>query len=333
MLTRILQGAAAGAVAVWAMDRLDWYLFEHEDEKTRRLTDSVRPDGMDPGHALAHKIAGYFDTDLTPAAPHRQTGGLAAHYYMKMRPAGLYAAMRHRYPLIRSGRGALFGLTVFLLQDEGFTAVTGLAADPRKYPWQAHARGLAAHLVYGIVTDAALDVIEKGTRSLSKSGARKNKEVIGTLNRLIATCKDGEKGFRACADDMEDSYLKSAFLARADECEEAARELQQLVRSAGGKSEKSSSMSGALHRRWVDMKAMVTGKDTVAILRECERGEKVALSTYQSALKRNLPENVRAVVEKQTKGVQHNYDRVLHLRTSAQAGMSMINTINESRYH
>ena len=28
------------------------------------------------------------------------------------------------------------------------------------------------------------------------------KEVISTLNDLIETCKDGEKGFRVCAEDV-----------------------------------------------------------------------------------------------------------------------------------
>lgn len=38
--------------------------------------------------------------------------------------------------------------------------MTRLAADPRRYPWQAHARGLVAHLVYGLVTDTALSVLK-----------------------------------------------------------------------------------------------------------------------------------------------------------------------------
>jgi hypothetical protein len=46
------------------------------------------------------------------------------------------------------------------VQDEGLNAASGLAADPRKYPWQAHARGLAAHLVFGVVTNAVLNLLK-----------------------------------------------------------------------------------------------------------------------------------------------------------------------------
>lgn len=40
------------------------------------------------------------------------------------------------------------------------TTVTGLAASPGDYPWQDHARGLVAHLVYGIVTDTVLRLLD-----------------------------------------------------------------------------------------------------------------------------------------------------------------------------
>ena len=56
----------------------------------------------------------------------------------------------------------LYGAGLFALQDEGLNSVTGLGAKPQDYPWQAHARGLVAHLVYGIVTELALSAIEKG---------------------------------------------------------------------------------------------------------------------------------------------------------------------------
>ena len=40
-------------------------------------------------------------------------------------------------------------------------SVTGLGAKPQDYPWQAHARGLMAHLAYGIATELALNAADK----------------------------------------------------------------------------------------------------------------------------------------------------------------------------
>lgn len=145
------------------------------------------------------------------------------------------------------------------------------------------------------------------------------KETISTLNDLIETCKDGEEGFRTCADDLNDSELRVTFNQRAEGCAEASRELEQLVRTMGGVPETSASLSGTLHRRWIDIKSLVTGKDRISILNECERGEDVALKSYRRALDKDLSADVRALIEKQFAGVQKNHDRVKQLRDSARA--------------
>lgn len=149
------------------------------------------------------------------------------------------------------------------------------------------------------------------------------KETISTLNDLIETCKDGEEGFRTCAEDLTDAQLKLTFEQRAEGCAEAARELEDLVISMGGTPEKHSSLSGTLHRRWVDIKSLVTGKDNVSVLNECERGEDVALKSYRRALDKDLSADVRSLVEKQFQGVQRNHDRVKQLRDSARAAAKM----------
>lgn len=146
-----------------------------------------------------------------------------------------------------------------------------------------------------------------------------NDAVISVLNDLIETCKDGEEGFRTCAQDIKQAQLKSLFINRAQECGTSAQELQQLVRTLGGDPETRSSVAGALHRRWVDLKSMITGQDEEAILNECERGEDVALKNYQAALEKDLPPTVRGVIERQYQGVQRNHDQVKALRNTARA--------------
>ncbi|MFC7515403.1 PA2169 family four-helix-bundle protein [Herbaspirillum sp. GCM10030257] len=141
-----------------------------------------------------------------------------------------------------------------------------------------------------------------------------NDDVITTLNDLIETTKDGEDGFRACADDAKDPTLKAFFANRAQACAAAATELQNAVRSYGGDPETSGGLGGALHRRWVDIKSMITGKDDKAVLQECERGEDVAVSSYRRALEKNLPVEVRTMIERQYQGVLQNHDQVKSLR-------------------
>ncbi|WP_314408223.1 PA2169 family four-helix-bundle protein [Pseudomonas kuykendallii] len=146
-----------------------------------------------------------------------------------------------------------------------------------------------------------------------------NKEVISVLNDLIETSKDGEEGFRTCAEDIKNAELKALFVSRSQACASAATELQQVVRSLGGDAETSTSVSADLHRRWVDLKSIITGKDEESILNECERGEDVAMKSYKNALSKDLPANIRSIVEKQFEGVQRNHDQVKALRDIARA--------------
>lgn len=143
-------------------------------------------------------------------------------------------------------------------------------------------------------------------------------KTIDTLNDLIETCKDGEYGFRSCAEHVEGS-LKATLDRYADECRAGASELQSLVTSLGGKAEDSGTATGAMHRGWVSVKGTLAGHSDVAMLNEAERGEDAALERYRDALKNDLPADVRAVVERQYAGVKRNHDEVRSLRNQARA--------------
>lgn len=144
-----------------------------------------------------------------------------------------------------------------------------------------------------------------------------NNQVISTLNELIETCKDGQEGFKQSAEGVSDSQLKSLFYEFSQQRSQFAGELQTLVRELGGDPENSGSISGTLHRSWIDIKSIVTGKDETAILNEAERGEDYAKGAYQKSLESNLPSNVRAIVSQQFEAVKIAHDQVKALRDSA----------------
>ena len=153
-----LIGAAAGAAAVWVMDRVDWFNFRHEDPEARRRTQAARPEGAAPAQVAADRAAEALGYDLKPKDDN--AAGTAIHYSLGIMPGALYGALRHTMPGLTAGRGTLFGLGLFLMQDEGLNALTGLSAKPQEYPWQAHARGAVAHVVYGLVLDSALKLAD-----------------------------------------------------------------------------------------------------------------------------------------------------------------------------
>jgi len=144
-----------------------------------------------------------------------------------------------------------------------------------------------------------------------------NADVIDVLKDLVECCKDGEYGFRECAEQAERQDLKTMFLQRADDCRNGAQELNQLVRQHGGTAEEGGSAMGAMHRGWVSIKSKLTSYDDKAVLEECERGEDNAKARYKKALDKNLPPAVRQVVERQYQGVQRNHDQIKMLRDQA----------------
>lgn len=162
MLSNAFKGAVAGAIGVWVMDRLDWFVFRHENPQARHRTEAVRPDGMDPAHVAVNKLAQSMGTTLHPSQPH--PAGIALHYALGIGPGMIYGALRERLPVNNQSQDFLYGLGLglglFLVQDEGLNRVMGLSAKPKDYPWQAHARGLAAHLTLGLVANAVLNVLK-----------------------------------------------------------------------------------------------------------------------------------------------------------------------------
>jgi len=143
--------------------------------------------------------------------------------------------------------------------------------------------------------------------------------IISTLNDLIETSKDGEKGFALAAKDVKDPALTQVFSEGEQSCRTAAAELQDQVRLLGGTAEDDGSMKGAVHRGWISLKSAAVSRDAKAILEECERGEDYAKAKYADAMKKDLPEGVRALVERQYKGVVANHDRVRDLRNQYQS--------------
>lgn len=145
---------------------------------------------------------------------------------------------------------------------------------------------------------------------------KNTKDTVSTLNGLIETCKDGENGFRAAAEAVEDPSLRRLFQSYAQQRAEFSSELQTEVRSLAEDPADSGHIAGALHRGWLNIKAVVTGKDEGAIISECERGEDVAVRNYEEALDSGLASDVRLIVERQFLQVKEAHD---HVRSLEQA--------------
>jgi uncharacterized protein (TIGR02284 family) len=143
-------------------------------------------------------------------------------------------------------------------------------------------------------------------------------DVIDVLNNLITICQDGHDGYMEAARGTDVYTYKSLFTDYATQRQRQIADLSDLVVLLGGDPHQSGSVTGGLHRAWLDIRAAVSGRDISAILDECERGEDAAVEAYENALQKPLPANVHATIERQYALVRNAHDHIKQLRDTVQ---------------
>ena len=105
---------------------------------------------------LSHTL---FHHDLSPEE--KKTAGPAMHYGFGILTGGVYGALAEIAPAVTRGVGAPFGTAVWLGADEVAVPAFGLSGPPWESPPSVHARALAAHLVYGLTTEAVRRLVRR----------------------------------------------------------------------------------------------------------------------------------------------------------------------------
>jgi uncharacterized protein (TIGR02284 family) len=148
------------------------------------------------------------------------------------------------------------------------------------------------------------------------------KEIISTINRLIETLKDGQKGFLQASEAVKDFQLKMLFNEFSLQRAKFAGELQNEAITLGEHNpENTSSTAGAMHRAWINLKSTVTSGDDHAILAECERGEDSAVSEYKKAMEEEeLSSPIRDTISRQYAEVKSAHDRIREMRDVTKKG-------------
>jgi uncharacterized protein (TIGR02284 family) len=141
---------------------------------------------------------------------------------------------------------------------------------------------------------------------------RKN-AFVSTLNTLIETCEDGVQGFQTAAEALQNSSTRDLFRQYARERAGCVQELRAEIRRLGGTPEEGGSVSGAMHRGWMNLKSAIAGKSDSAIVAEAERGEDVAIATYRTALQSDLPAPLHQMIQRQLTQIKATHDRVREL--------------------
>ncbi len=153
LMTDLAITTAASYLATTAMERFSMKLYELEAPADRDREDAARPGP--PDRIAAQKTTELLGLHLDDAALGKAS--LVFHYGLAASWAPLYPLLRRATSLGPVPAGLLTGASMSLLVDEGLTPLLGFSAPNRAYPLATHARGVAAHLVFGMAVAAVTE--------------------------------------------------------------------------------------------------------------------------------------------------------------------------------
>ena len=130
-------------------------------------------------------------------------------------------------------------------------------------------------------------------------------EIAKKLNTLLEKNYDAEAGYKKAAEDVKNPTLKTYFQSRAKDRYDFGHELKDEIRSFGKEPDKGTSLTGDLHRAWMDLKSAFSSDKEEAILEEAIRGEKAAVKDYNEITNdREVPPSTSNILIKQRNSVE-----------------------------
>lgn len=123
-----------------------------QGEQGKRASDSEdagEPATVKTAEAVSRRV---FRHDLKERE--KQVAGPAVHYGYGTAMGGLYGGLVEAFPAAGMGFGTAYGAALWLGGDEIAVPALGLGKAPQKISLSEHAGALAAHLVYGMTTEA-----------------------------------------------------------------------------------------------------------------------------------------------------------------------------------
>lgn len=119
---------------------------------------------------------------------------------------------------------------------------------------------------------------------------------------LVTTLKDGQKGYGEAAEKLTDSNRPewAQTMTRFEQQRgQFAQEIVDLGHAYGDDVDESGSVAAAAHRGWLSLKDAVTGDEPSGVLDAALQGEDHSVQAYEDALKEDLSDGFRTVVQRQ----------------------------------
>lgn len=156
----IAAGLAGGTVGAWAMTLTQSAMRKAAEASGAPQPPAERSEKNEPKHRGDNPTEKLYERVAGGRRPmtkqEREAGGTTVHLVFGGAAGALYGAASAMDARLAVGRGLPFGAAVWLFGNELGLAAAGLTKSPAEYALGTHAFALASHLVYGVVTDAAI---------------------------------------------------------------------------------------------------------------------------------------------------------------------------------
>src|SRR5690606_19788420 len=150
--------------------------------------------------------------------------------------------------------------------------------------------------------------------SLEEAREQTHKDTVNVLQGIIEKNYDAEKGYKKAMQDAKNPALKNFLKQQALQRSTFATAIDKELRDLGEEPKESGSITGSLHRAWIDIKSSVAGNDDEAVLEEVIRGEKASVDEYEDVMKKHtLAPKIQNVLQSQLRDIQGTHNRVKSL--------------------
>lgn len=154
--------------------------------------------------------------------------------------------------------------------------------------------------------------------SLEEAKEQTHKDTVNVLQGILEKNYDAEKGYKKAMQDAKNPALKGFLQKQAAQRSHFATAIDKELRDLGETPKESGSVTGSLHRAWIDIKSSVSGNDDEAVLEEVIRGEKASVDEYEDVMNNNtLAPQINSVLQTQLRDIQGTLNRVKTLEDIA----------------
>jgi len=152
-----LLGGLSGLFASWVTEQLQRPIMRAGGPTVKERERAARG-GYEPSTIRAARSVAALAGTSVPQERTRAAGE-AVHYVTGASAAAVFGVLAPRIGLSALAAGALFGIAVWLVVDEGLTPALGFSRAPWRYPASTHVKALANHLVYGAAAGASYHLL------------------------------------------------------------------------------------------------------------------------------------------------------------------------------